>query len=134
MYEEAKPILFSQNNDIASNLCIYIILSRTEARNNIHLTLKTIPSSKQFQSIKTSNLETTWSPNFPLDPEDGLLATQNCLDLLHNQLETIRGFVSQVKAVEKVDIIWPELVPYDREHLDPLSRGPRDHAVYVHGL
>lgn len=105
MYEEAKSVLFSQNNYTASKLYIHLILSRPEARDDIRLALKTIPSSKQFQSIKTSSLEVAWSLSFPLDSEDEFLAAQNCLDLRHNELETIRAFVSQTKAVEKVEII-----------------------------
>ena len=97
MYEEAKSNLFTQSNYIASKLYIYLISSRTEARDDIRLALKIIPSLKQFQSIKTSNLEVAWSLSFPLYSENQFLAAQNCLHLLRNQWETIRAFVLRIK-------------------------------------
>ena len=130
IYNEASPILF-KHNDITSKLYIYLILSTNEARGDIESAFQAVSSSRQFQSIRTCSLEIAWSPDFSLDPEHDWWPAQDNFDLLHTKLETIRGFVSRIKSLEKIEVLCPHYFPYDGECLEPLSRGPRNYGLSV---
>ena len=129
IYNEASPILF-EHNDIISKLYIYLILSTNEACGDIESAFQAVSSSRQFHSIRTCSLEIAWSPNFSLEPQHDWRPGQDNFDLLHNKLKTIRGFVSRIKSLEKIEVFWPQYFRYDAECLEPLSSGPRNYGLF----